>query len=137
MSCDVALLILQPFHHFPYVTTHPSVALPTSQLILQPIPAFYLRHRSFSNPSVASPTSQLILQPFFRFPYVTSSSPGEPPMVIGWNIMKWNWTVVRSPVLDSGGYLCANKVGSFDFFSLGFPHSPFLFHHTVSLAKTY
>ena len=46
-------------------------------------PSFHLRHSSFSNPSVASPTSQLILQPFFRFSYVTSSSrtsPGEPPM---------------------------------------------------------
>ena len=38
---------------------------------------------SFSNPSVASPTSQLILQPFFRLSYVTRfslASPGEPPM---------------------------------------------------------
>ena len=36
-----------------------------------------------NNPSVASPTSQLILQPF-RFSYVTGSSlasPGEPPML--------------------------------------------------------
>ena len=73
-----------------------SVALPTSQLILQPfrcftyvtahsptIPSLYLRHSSFSNHSVASPTSQFILQPFYRFSYVTSSSlnsPGEPPM---------------------------------------------------------
>ena len=43
----------------------------------------HLRHNSFSNPSVALPTSQLILQPFFHFSYVTSSSlnsPGEPPM---------------------------------------------------------
>ena len=47
------------------------------------LPSLYLRHSSFSNPSVASPTSQLILQLFFRFSYVTSSShnsPGEPPM---------------------------------------------------------
>ena len=38
---------------------------------------------SFANPSVALPTAQLILQPLFRFSYVTSSSlslPGEPPM---------------------------------------------------------
>ena len=38
----------------------------------------------FSKFSVTSPTSQLILQPFFRFSYVTGSSPtspGEPPMV--------------------------------------------------------
>ena len=117
-----AELILQPFRHFTYVTTHsptlpspylchssfsnPSVASPTSQLILQPfflgaelilqpfrhftyvtahsptLPSLYLRHSSFSNHSVASPTSQLILQPFFRFSYVTSSSPGEPPMLL-------------------------------------------------------
>ena len=36
---------------------------------------------SFSNHSVTSATSQLNLQPFFRFSYVTGSSPGEPPMV--------------------------------------------------------
>ena len=29
---------------------------------------------------LSSPTSQLILEPFFRFSYVTGSSPGEPPM---------------------------------------------------------
>ena len=31
----------------------------------------YLRHSSFSNPSVASPTSQIILKSFRRFNYVT------------------------------------------------------------------
>ena len=57
---------------------------------------------SFSNPSVASPTSQLILQPFFRFSYVTSSSlnsPGEPPMALGLLMHKmvqlW-WAMLRS-----------------------------------------
>ena len=67
------MLILQPFCHFTYITTHS----PT-------LPLLYLHHSSFSNPSVASPTSQLILQPFFRFSYDTSSSlnsPGVPPMV--------------------------------------------------------
>ena len=61
-------------------------------------PSLHLRHNSFSNPSVALPTSQLILQPFrcftyvtvhspkpfFRLSYVTSSSlnsPGEPSMI--------------------------------------------------------
>ena len=69
-----AELILQPFRRFTYVTTH----FPTLR-------SLYLRHSSFSNPSVASPTSQFNLLPFFRFPYVTSSSPnspGEPPMFI-------------------------------------------------------
>ena len=67
-----AELVLQPFPHFTYVTTHS----PT-------LPSFYLRQSSFSKPSAASPTSQFIVQPFFRFSYVTSSSlnsPGEPPM---------------------------------------------------------
>ena len=68
-------LVLQAFRHFTYVTAHsptlpslylrhssfsnPSVALPTSQLILQPFRPF-LRHRSFSNPSFAYPTSQAL-----------------------------------------------------------------------------
>ena len=68
----LTLLILQPFRHFTYVTTHS----PT-------LPPLYLRHSSFSNPSFASPTSHLILQSFFRFSYVTGSSllsPGEPSM---------------------------------------------------------
>ena len=56
--------------------SNPSVALPTSQLILQPFccfthitahsptfPLLYLHHSSFSNLYVTSPTSQLILQP--------------------------------------------------------------------------
>ena len=44
------------------------------------LPSLYLRHNSFSNPSVASPTSQLILQPFPRFTYVTSSSLNSPEL---------------------------------------------------------
>ena len=47
--------------------------------------SLHLCHNSFSNPSVASPTSQLILQPFFRYFYVTGfslTSPGEPPMIV-------------------------------------------------------
>ena len=59
-----ALLILQPLHHFSYVTA-PSPTLPS----------VYLRHSSFSNPAVASPTSQFILQPFRCFTYVRAHSP--------------------------------------------------------------
>ena len=65
------ILILQASHHFTYVTAH----YPT-------LPSLYLRHSSFYNPSLALPTSQLILQPFFHF-YVTGfslTSPDEPPM---------------------------------------------------------
>ena len=65
--------ILQTFRHFTYVTAH----FPT-------LPTLCLSHSSFSNPSVASPTTQLILQNFFRFSYARGSSlmsPGEPPML--------------------------------------------------------
>ena len=44
----------------------------------------HLHHSSFFKPSVASPTSQLILQSFHCFNYVTGTSPtspGEPPML--------------------------------------------------------
>ena len=77
--------------------SNPPLALPTSQLILQPfrcftyvtahsptLPSLYLRHSSFSSPSVSSPKLQFILEPFFRFSYVTGfslTSPGEPPMI--------------------------------------------------------
>ena len=99
-----ALLILQAFNHFTYVTAHsdspsfmslhlhhnsfsnPSLALPTSQLILQPFRCFtyvtahsptllLLLLCSFSKLSVTSPMSQLILQPFPRFTYITAHSP--------------------------------------------------------------
>ena len=38
-------------------------------------PSLHLRHKSFSNPSVALPTTKLILQPFHCFTYVTAHSP--------------------------------------------------------------
>ena len=43
--------------------------------LLQPFSSLHLRHNSFSNPSVALPTSQRILQPFRCFIYVTAHSP--------------------------------------------------------------
>ena len=46
---QVKELILQPFRHFTYVTTHS----PT-------LPSLCSRHSSFSNPSFASPTSQAL-----------------------------------------------------------------------------
>ena len=109
MSCDVGEVTesLENGAHSPFFPSlhlrhnsfsNPSVALPTSQLILQPfrhftyatthsstLPSLYLHHSLFSNPSVALPTSEFILQPFFRFSYVTSfslNSPGDPLMVV-------------------------------------------------------
>ena len=57
-----ALLILQPFRRFTYVTTH-SPTLPS--LYLRPthsptLPSRHLRHSSFSNHSFASLTSQAL-----------------------------------------------------------------------------
>ena len=79
-------------HHLRHNSfSNPSVALPTSQLILQPfrwftyvtahsptLPLLHLRHSLFCNPSFTSSTSQLILQPFRRFTYVTAHSPTLP-----------------------------------------------------------
>ena len=58
---------LWPFHGFTYITAHS----PTLSLL-------HLRHSSFSNPSIASPTSQLILQPFHHITYITAHSPTLP-----------------------------------------------------------
>ena len=73
--------------------SNPSVAIPTSQLIIKPFRCFInvivhyqtllshlLRHKlcSFSKLSVTSPKSQLILQSFRRFTYITAYSPTLP-----------------------------------------------------------
>ena len=58
----LAELILQPFRHFTYVTTH-SPTLTSLYLRHSSSPTFpllHLRHRPFPNPSIASPTSQAI-----------------------------------------------------------------------------
>ena len=79
--------------------SNPSVASPTSQLILilQAFRSLHLRHSSFSSPSLALPTSQLILQPFRCFTYVTAHSPtllsplvrhlASRPCLFTWNIL--------------------------------------------------
>ena len=69
VASPTSQFILQPFRRFTYVTAH-SPTLPSLHLrqAHSPIlPLLHLRHSSLSNPSVASPTSQLILQSFFRF----------------------------------------------------------------------
>ena len=74
---------------------------PNTHTYIHPtLPSLYLRQSSFSNPSIASPTSQLILQPFFCFSYITGSSlttPGKLPMhgssIWFWRVRqkcKWN-----------------------------------------------
>ena len=119
MSCNVGEVterLKQPCRHFTYVTVHS----PT-------LPSFYLRHSSCSNPSVASPTSQLILQPFFRFSYITGSSftpPSESPMDHGYshratsNYIDWlqrrRYIHIRgvsyiSVIIVTDDYLCYKK----------------------------
>ena len=60
-----------------YTTPHLPLKYPNSlSRAHSPIfPSLRLRHSSFSNPSVALPTSQLILQRFRCFTYVTAHSP--------------------------------------------------------------
>ena len=111
---------------FTYVTAHsrtlpllylrhsslysPSVASPTSQLILETcrcfiyatahsptLPPLHLRHSSFYNTLAASPTLQVILQPFRCFTYVTGTSPGELPMHRGMKNSLW-WTSLLQQV---------------------------------------
>ena len=116
MSCDVgevterlengqssptSQLILQPFHHFTYITVHsptlpllhlyvtahssfsnPSFASPTSQ-------ALHLARSSFSNLSVTSPISQLILQPFCCFTYITAHSPTLLLLLLHHKLFTW------------------------------------------------
>ena len=69
MSCDVGEMTerLENEQSFTYVTAHS-----------QTLPLLYVRHSSFLNPFVALPTSQLILNPFRRFTYVTPHSPTLP-----------------------------------------------------------
>ena len=75
MSCDVAevtesleneLCSFSKLCHFTYVTADSDSPS---------FPSLHLRHSSISVPSLASPTSQLILQPFRCFTYVTAHSP--------------------------------------------------------------
>ena len=131
MNCDVG----EPFRHFTYITTHsptlptlylrhssfsnPSVALPTSLLILQPFSCFtyvtthsptllslLLRHKqsSFSNLTVTSPTSQLTLQPFRRFTYATAHSPTLPLLYLRYSLQPFfRFSYVTSSSLNSPG----------------------------------
>ena len=58
------------FRRFTYITAN-SAHSPTFL-------SLYLHHNSFSNPSVALPTSEIILQPFRCFTYITAHSPTLP-----------------------------------------------------------
>ena len=81
VALPTSQLILQPFRCFTYVTVHSPTLLSLLRHTLAHSPTFpspHLRHNSFSNLSVTSPTEQLILQLFRRFTYVTTHSPTLP-----------------------------------------------------------
>ena len=52
-------------------------------------PSLHLRDRSLSNPSVALPTSQFILQPFRCFTYVTAHSPTLLSLLLRHRLFTW------------------------------------------------
>ena len=52
-------------------------------------PSLHLHHSSFSNPSVALPTSQSILQPFCCFTYVTTHSPTLLSLLLRHRLFTW------------------------------------------------
>ena len=84
VALPMSQLILQPFRCFTYVTVHSPTFLSLlrhklmSSAHFPTFPSLHLRHSLFSNLSVTSPTSQLILQPFRRFTHVTADSPTFP-----------------------------------------------------------
>ena len=58
-----ALLILQTFRHFTYITTHSPTPFRRFTYVTAhspTLPLLHLRHSSFPNPSLASPTSQAL-----------------------------------------------------------------------------
>ena len=68
-------------------------------------PSLHLRHSSFSNPSVALPKSQLILQPFRCFTYVTAHSPTLLSLLLShwlFTYVTWRDAQVKRLVLKGG-----------------------------------
>ena len=78
LALPTSQLILQPFLCLTYVTVHStnllSLLLHHSRAHSPTFPSLHIRHNSFSNHSFALPTSQLILEPFRCFIYVTVHS---------------------------------------------------------------
>ena len=62
-------------------------------------PSLHLRHSAFSNPSVALPTSQIILQPFRCFAYVIAHSPTLLSLLQPFR--HFTYVTVHSPTLPS------------------------------------
>ena len=69
-------------------------------------PSLQLRHSSFSYPSIALPTSQLVLQPFRCFTYVTAHSPTLFSLLLSHRLFTYvTWRAAHGtgrPGFDSG-----------------------------------
>ena len=130
--------------------SNPSVALPASQLILQPLRCFtyvtthsptllslYLRHSSFCNPYVASPTSQLIFQPFSCFTYVTAHSPTLPSHYVRHN--SFSNPSVASPTsqLILQPFFRFSYLTGFSLTSPGEPPMQYMIHNDVIMSLLY
>ena len=65
------------------------------------LPLLHLRHSSFSNPSIALPTSQLILQPFRCFNYVKAHSPTLLSLLLRHRVFTYvTWRAAHGTVLN-------------------------------------
>ena len=68
---------------------------------LSKFPSLHLRHISFSNPSVALPTSQLILQPFRCFTHVPGHSPTLLSLLLRHRLFTYvTWWAAHTVVLN-------------------------------------
>ena len=87
LALPTSQLILQPFRCFTYSRAHspnfPSLHLGHSSFSNPSL--LYLHHSSFSNFSVASPTAELILHAFRHFTYVIAHSPTLPSLYLRYN----------------------------------------------------
>ena len=93
---------------------------------------------SFSNPSVALPKSQLILQPFCSFTYVTVHSPALLLLLLHLiHLASCSWLEhlsVPTRVLSLSLIVTRRTIWGFLDFSLG---SPFLQFHPININKTF
>ena len=86
---------------YTFTTYSPTTHSPT-------FPSLHLRHSSFSNPSVALPTSQHILQPFHCFTYVKAHSPTLLSFLIRHRLFSylrshpWIFGVARKGISEQG-----------------------------------
>ena len=96
MSCDVGEAT-ESLESRPWPLHEPSLSCAHSPCF----PSLHLRHSSFSNPSLALPTSQLILQPICCFTYVTAYSPTLLSLLLRHRIFTYvAWRAAHGPYMS-------------------------------------